>query len=201
MDDFPMAISGLALRTLHLIVDNFLWSVLWVFLSGVLAHVAGTRGRSRTGWFFLSLLVLSPFISLIILLALPNFRRERIEAERHQEILQALANTNIDASAPATEFSSPVSSRGLTPERFHKAIETIGLTKESAHIVFGRRQSRDQSLVVGARCYPAFGRTVARTDDRSRLDGGTGREDHAHRRQVIDCCAGIRTDQILQTLP
>jgi hypothetical protein len=88
-----MAISGLALLMLHLIVDNFLWSVLWIFLSGVLAHVAGTRGRSRIGWSFLSLLVLSPLIS--ILLALPNVRRERIEAERHQEIVQALANITL----------------------------------------------------------------------------------------------------------
>ena len=133
MDDFPMAIAGLCVADiLHLIVDNFLWSVLWVFLSGVLADVAGTRGRSRSGWFFLSLLVLSPFISLIILLALPNLRRERIEVERHQEILQALAN-----SAPATKFSSSVGSRGLTPERFHEAIKTIGLTKELAHLFLG----------------------------------------------------------------
>ena len=107
--------------------------MLWVFLSGVLAHVAGTRGRSRTGWFFLSLLVLSPFISLIILLALPNLRRERIEVERHQEILQALANK----SAPATKFSSSVGSRGLTGDRFHEAIKTIGLTKDSAHLFLG----------------------------------------------------------------
>ena len=137
MDDFPMAISGLALLILHLIVDNFLWTVLWVFLSGVLAHVAGTRSRSRIGWFFLSLLVLSPFISLIILLALPNVRRERIEVERHQQIVRALANISIDASAPAAELLSPVSSRGLTGDRFHEAINTIGLTKESAHMFLG----------------------------------------------------------------
>ena len=137
MDDFPMAIAGFALRTLHLIVDNSLWSVLWVVLSGVLAHVAGTRGRSRTGWFFLSLVVLSPFISLIILLALPNLRREQIEAERHREIVQALAKINIDASAPATEFSSSVGSQGLSGERFYEAIKTIGLTKESAHMFLG----------------------------------------------------------------
>jgi hypothetical protein len=138
MDDFLVTISGLALLTLHLIVDNFLWSVLWVSLSGVLAHVAGTRGRCRTGWFLWSLLLLSPVISLIILLALPNLRRERIEDERHQEILQALAN--IDASAPATELSNSVCGRerrGLAPERFHEAIETIGLTKESAHSFLG----------------------------------------------------------------
>ena len=126
MDDFPMAIAGFALRTLHLIVDNSLWSVLWVVLSGVLAHVAGTRGRSRTGWFFLSLVVLSPFISLIILLALPNLRREQIEAERHREIVQALAKINIDASAPATEFSSSVGSQGLSGERFTKLSKRLG---------------------------------------------------------------------------
>ena len=198
MDDFPMAIAGLALRTLHLIVDNFLWSVLWVFLSGVLAHVAGTRGRSRIGWFFLSLLVLSPLIGLIILLALPNLRRERIEAGRHQEIVQALANINIDASAPAAELSSSVGSRGLTPERFHRAIETIGLTKESARSFLGvdnrainrwwSGQDIPRSVELLLELMIALGLTAERV-----------LQTDAHRRQVIDCASAFGIDQNCQT--
>ena len=195
MDDFPMAISGLALLILHLIVDNFLWTVLWVFLSGVLAHVAGTRSRSRIGWFFLSLLVLSPFISLIILLALPNVRRERIEVERHQQIVRALANISIDASAPAAELLSPVSSRGLTGDRFHEAINTIGLTKESAHMFLGvdnrvinrwwSGQDIPRSVELLLELMIALGLSAERV-----------RQAHAHRRQVIDCASASVTDQI-----
>jgi hypothetical protein len=40
----------------------------------VLAHVAGARGRSRAFWVFFSLLLISPVISLIVLMVrIPNF--------------------------------------------------------------------------------------------------------------------------------
>jgi hypothetical protein len=76
---------------LHGLVNDGLWVAMWLAACGLVAHVARTHGRGNARWFYLSALLLSPIFGLLIVLVLPNLRRERIEDERHQQILQALA--------------------------------------------------------------------------------------------------------------
>lgn len=46
-------------------------AIAWAFLAGLVAVVAGTRGRSALGWFVLAL-VISPLLAIIAIVVLPN---------------------------------------------------------------------------------------------------------------------------------
>jgi hypothetical protein len=67
-----------------------------VIFSVIVAAVAGARGRSRFGWFLLSCLV-SPLISILILLLLPNLKR----AAEQQALLQGIAASRPNIPPPA----------------------------------------------------------------------------------------------------
>jgi len=59
-----------------------IWFVLAVFIAGA----ADSRGRSAFGWFVISIF-LSPLLAVLLLLAFPNVRQERLliaAAERYQ---------------------------------------------------------------------------------------------------------------------
>ena len=62
----------------------------WIVLAVIVGVVANARGRSGIGWFFLSALLLSPLLGLILVLCLTNLKKQALEKRRHDEILTAL---------------------------------------------------------------------------------------------------------------
>jgi hypothetical protein len=70
--------------------------LLWFVVAVCVGIVAGGRGRSGFGWFLLAAFV-SPLIAGIALVALPNVRRDREQAEaaerRHREQLDAIVTS------------------------------------------------------------------------------------------------------------
>lgn len=61
----------------------------WLAFSFIAGAVAGSRDRNPGGWFLLSCLI-SPLIAMVLLLALPNLRQQKIDEARHEELMLAL---------------------------------------------------------------------------------------------------------------
>ncbi|MDE5446465.1 hypothetical protein GWG65_34915 [Bradyrhizobium sp. CSA207] len=64
--------------------------IFWFTLAIIVGVVANSRGRNGWGWFFLSALLLSPLLGLILVLCLTNLKKLALEKQRHDEILTAL---------------------------------------------------------------------------------------------------------------
>ena len=62
----------------------------WIVSAIIVGIVANSRGRSGIGWFFLSSLLLSPLLGLILVLCLTNLRKQKLETTRHEELLRVL---------------------------------------------------------------------------------------------------------------
>jgi hypothetical protein len=63
--------------------------LVYLVLAFVVGVGASARDRSGAGWFLVALIV-SPLIAGILVLLLPNRRRERLDRERHMELLGAV---------------------------------------------------------------------------------------------------------------
>ena len=61
---------------------------LWLIGSVLVAAMANNRGQSGIVAFLVAL-IMSPILMGLIVLCRPNFKREEIEAKRHQEMLEA----------------------------------------------------------------------------------------------------------------
>jgi Na+/melibiose symporter-like transporter len=87
-----------------------MWSLIlawfWLGLTIGVMGVASERGQSAIVYFFVALFF-SPLIAIVILIALPDLRRERIEGERHQELLRALADGRREMSYDEEDYSIP----------------------------------------------------------------------------------------------
>jgi hypothetical protein len=86
------------------------WFVLWLLLAVVVGTAANSRGRSFAGWTLVSIL-LSPLIALILLVVLPDKRKEaedqlrRAADRRYQnELLATIARTQ---SRPQSVIAPP----------------------------------------------------------------------------------------------
>jgi|EndMetStandDraft_9_1072997.scaffolds.fasta_scaffold65547_2 hypothetical protein len=64
--------------------------IFWFTLAIVAGIVASSKGRNGVGWFFLSALLLSPLLGLILVACLPNLKKQAEEKRRHEELLVAL---------------------------------------------------------------------------------------------------------------
>ena len=71
----------------------------WVLFSGLVGFIASARGHSGVGFTFLSLLI-SPLITIVIVLCLPNKKQQAIEAKRHQELLAVASGRAAYNDAP-----------------------------------------------------------------------------------------------------
>lgn len=55
--------------------------VVWILASFLCAFVAGQKGRSAAGWWFLSMLF-SPLLVLLALCAVPSIERAAVDSDR-----------------------------------------------------------------------------------------------------------------------
>jgi hypothetical protein len=104
---------------------------IWCALCGVLAHVAGARCRSRAFWFFFSLLLISPVISLIVLMVrIPNF------------------NTSFLIGSPLISWMILLVLPNLRLERSQskKRPQSVGVETEAVKL--GRNVRRDELLTT-----------------------------------------------------
>jgi hypothetical protein len=65
--------------------------MIWIIFAVIVGAAASGRGRSVAGWIILSVLV-SPLLSLILLVVMPNLREQRTREEAHRQELQHLAS-------------------------------------------------------------------------------------------------------------
>jgi len=70
----------------------------YLVLAVVVGVAASARDRSGGGWFLLAVIT-SPLIAGVLVLLLPNRRRERLDRERHLELLRAV-NPDYQSAAP-----------------------------------------------------------------------------------------------------
>jgi hypothetical protein len=61
--------------------------IAYIVLCIVVGYVAESRGRTGVGWFFLTFFLFTPIFALFVLLVARDYRREKLEAERHAEVL------------------------------------------------------------------------------------------------------------------
>jgi hypothetical protein len=75
--------------------------VILVFFIGAIfvGAAAGARGRSGFGWFLLSLFV-TPFLTVLLVLCLPNLAAIARQKAQHDELLQALRTASAGVPVP-----------------------------------------------------------------------------------------------------
>jgi hypothetical protein len=75
--------------------------VILVFFIGAIfvGAAAGARGRSGFGWFLLSLFV-TPFLTVLLVLCLPNLAAIARQKAQHDELLQALRAASAGVPVP-----------------------------------------------------------------------------------------------------
>jgi hypothetical protein len=77
------------------------FGIIFVWLTGSVAVAAAAhdRGRNAFGWFVAASLFLSPLLALIFVGVLPDLKRERRLAVRHEELMKALGVTTSDTAS------------------------------------------------------------------------------------------------------
>jgi Flp pilus assembly protein TadB len=74
--------------------------ILALFLGALfVGAAAGARGRSAGGWFLLSLFV-TPFLTVLLVLCLPNLAAIARQKAQHDELLQALRAASAGVPVP-----------------------------------------------------------------------------------------------------
>ncbi|ADQ52826.1 hypothetical protein AsFcp4_264 [Aeromonas phage AsFcp_4] len=67
----------------------------WLVFLIVTLVLANSRGRSVLGWFIITVF-LTPLFSIILLLILPNLRKEKEEQRRHDLMMAAMLASKKD---------------------------------------------------------------------------------------------------------
>ena len=81
--------------------------IFWFTLAIIVGVVANSRGRSGMGWFFLSALLLSPLLGLILVACLTNLRKQAEDNAKHQELLRALGAGPLPLPPPLPPTQDP----------------------------------------------------------------------------------------------
>jgi hypothetical protein len=81
--------------------------IFWITLAIIVGVVANARGRSGWGWFFLSALLLSPLLGLVLVLCLTNLKKQALEKDRHDELLRALGAGPMPLPPPLPRTQDP----------------------------------------------------------------------------------------------
>jgi hypothetical protein len=88
------------------------WVFFWIVLSIVVAVGANTRGRNPLGWLLLSLFVISPLLSGLLLLALPrkekSMSRQDLLTKRKCPHCHSMMPISAPVCATCTRESEPI---------------------------------------------------------------------------------------------
>lgn len=87
----------------------------WIILAGIVAIVAGARGRSAVGWLFLSVII-SPLLGLLFVMAMPNLK--------HEDLLKKIAGRQ-PAPLPKAKFGGKADR--VTVDRTPRPFEPDGV--------------------------------------------------------------------------
>jgi hypothetical protein len=65
-------------------------ALVWLVSAALAGFAAQGQGRNPVGWFIAAAALLTPLFAMLLVAVLPDLRRDRLDRDRHAELLKAI---------------------------------------------------------------------------------------------------------------